>query len=454
MKYLFPASVTAFERPAVSTGSRLFLAGIAFVFLLLGPSLRAQTYETTGISANWQDPDAWICSGAGCRNNRFPNNNLENAAVFIRHDINFISRRAVRIGDNATVLISQGAKLAISGKLDIKEDGTLSIDDGSLEVGRGISNNDGTLEFAGALIQVEGNFINRGNTTLNDACVEVVTGNFINTKYLYGTGSVKTLAGNIINGGNWSPAVAYCADGNTSNLPGTEDCAAAEEICRCVLVNCDILPGYNPTTRVNAPIGSELSALAQTYDPNGPPPSNVIYTINSSNQVLIEIIVRAGMYNDLIAFLGTLGITPADFIDDRITTVNDELLITLFFPISALNSLNQRANIINFVRPVFPPLANAGLISSQGDRAQGSSLGRLGWGLSGAGTKVGIISDSYASNPSARDNDIDNGDLPGAANPVVVAQDYPFGAASDEGRAMLQIVHDVAPEAQLFFHTG
>ena len=36
-------------------------------------------------------------------------------------------------------------------------------------------------------------------------------------------------------------------------------------------------------------------------------------------------------------------------------------------------------------------------------------------------------------------------------------QDYPFtifGGGSDEGRAMLQIVHDVAPKATLAFRTG
>ena len=51
-----------------------------------------------------------------------------------------------------------------------------------------------------------------------------------------------------------------------------------------------------------------------------------------------------------------------------------------------------------------------------------------------------------------------SGDLPGAGNPtgrerpVVVLEDSPGG--TDEGRAMLQIVHDVAPRARLGFATA
>ena len=249
--------------------------------------------------------------------------------------------------------------------------------------------------------------------------------------------------------------MAYCASNAANGLPAAQDCAAADAVCACLAANCDILPGYTPTTKVSELIGSELTALAQAYDPNGDPPSDDIYIVNGSGEVLIEIIVLAGRYNEVVTYLSaSFGITPADFIDDRIATVNDELLITVFFPINGLLDLNQQGSIVNFARPVPPALGNAGLISSQGDFAQGSFFARQGWNLSGAGVKVGIISDSYATNAAARDNDINNGDLPGAANPVVAVKEYPFGPASDEGRAMLQIVHDVAPEAQLFFHTG
>ncbi len=70
------------------------------------------------------------------------------------------------------------------------------------------------------------------------------------------------------------------------------------------------------------------------------------------------------------------------------------------------------------------------------------------------------MSDSYDTNaaPNSAALDIATGDLPGAGNPfgntqpVVVLQDWP--ASSDEGRAMLQIVHDLAPKARLGFATA
>ena len=53
-----------------------------------------------------------------------------------------------------------------------------------------------------------------------------------------------------------------------------------------------------------------------------------------------------------------------------------------------------------------------------------------------------------------------NGLLPGAPDnpdsnyiPVKVLQDLP-GGGSDEGRAMLQVVHGIAPKARLDFRTG
>lgn len=90
-------------------------------------------------------------------------------------------------------------------------------------------------------------------------------------------------------------------------------------------------------------------------------------------------------------------------------------------------------------------------------------------GLNGAGQTVGVLSDSYDTatldlngDPLAihAAEDIASGDLPGPGNPnnhltpVNVIEDFPDPEAADEGRAMLQIVHDVAPNANLAFATA
>jgi len=85
-------------------------------------------------------------------------------------------------------------------------------------------------------------------------------------------------------------------------------------------------------------------------------------------------------------------------------------------------------------------------------------------GFRGQGVTVGILSDSYNTAPNSvttihAARDIKTGDLPGPGNPkgnttpIVVIEDDPV-AGTDEGRALLQIVHDVAPKAKLCFATA
>ncbi len=84
-------------------------------------------------------------------------------------------------------------------------------------------------------------------------------------------------------------------------------------------------------------------------------------------------------------------------------------------------------------------------------------------GLKGTGIGVGIISDSFDAAPGVPRASVGvaSGDLPGTGNPngythpVVVIDDNfaPNGGQTDEGRAMAEIVHDIAPGARLAFST-
>jgi Subtilase family len=125
--------------------------------------------------------------------------------------------------------------------------------------------------------------------------------------------------------------------------------------------------------------------------------------------------------------------------------------------------------------------ARSGAITSQGDYAQNSDLVRSQNSLDGAGITVGVISDSYNCYQQYQDagtplpggqqgyanngftataaTDISTGDIPSSVNVIEDATCQNYGAPTqlpfgDEGRAMMQIVHDVAPGAGLAFYTA
>lgn len=125
----------------------------------------------------------------------------------------------------------------------------------------------------------------------------------------------------------------------------------------------------------------------------------------------------------------------------------------------AFDKLNEIANLksCSWVRPTTKPINNSGPVLSQGDSAQRSDIARMLTGLNGAGVKIGILSDSYDLLGGAAAG-VSSGELPGVGNPngyttpVTVLSETTSGA--DEGRAMAEIVHDVAPGSQLYYYSA
>jgi hypothetical protein len=118
--------------------------------------------------------------------------------------------------------------------------------------------------------------------------------------------------------------------------------------------------------------------------------------------------------------------------------------------------------------PLAPVTAAAckGAVTSEGDVQLGTLAAREDFGVDGSGVTVGILSDSFdRDNTAATDEaaDVGSGDLPGPGNPcgyteavdVLSGQDpLSPSEATDEGRGMAQIVHDLAPGARLAFATA
>lgn len=130
-------------------------------------------------------------------------------------------------------------------------------------------------------------------------------------------------------------------------------------------------------------------------------------------------------------------------------------------PVAALGDMAATSG-LKFLRPTLA-MARAGATLSQGDRSLRADRARRESGVSGRGIRVGVLSDSYDCAPGAFEpgapftraaQDIASGDLP---RDVLVLKDLaaaPSGDCSDEGRAMMQLIHDVAPGSPLSFYTA
>jgi hypothetical protein len=184
-------------------------------------------------------------------------------------------------------------------------------------------------------------------------------------------------------------------------------------------------------------------------------------TRDAEGRVLIQLTPQAG--TDAASFRKQaegLGLVVKNVDRDHGTLVG-------FTPLSAVRGLAALPE-TGTIAQVARPTTRTGSALSQGvaleraDRAQAK-------GADGKGITIGVLSDSYNTAETTllgdplkihAAQDVKSGDLPGHGNPqnsqpVVVIQDLPAADGGfDEGRALLQIAHDVAPAAKLCFATA
>jgi hypothetical protein len=147
--------------------------------------------------------------------------------------------------------------------------------------------------------------------------------------------------------------------------------------------------------------------------------------------------------------------------------------VTAAAPASALDRLARQPG-VEAVTEELTPMVNGsgaqtnapvcqGSVTSEGLTQLHADQVQNTLGDTGAGVKVGVLSDSFDRNTTAAThaaNDVASGDLPGPGNPcgrstpVQVLDDSASPAGEDEGRGMLQVVHDLAPDSSLAFATA
>ncbi|HEX6455529.1 MAG TPA: S8 family serine peptidase [Solirubrobacterales bacterium] len=179
--------------------------------------------------------------------------------------------------------------------------------------------------------------------------------------------------------------------------------------------------------------------------------------IREGRRVLVDVRFNSGA----LAHLGALrsaGATVASA-SRRYQTVTAAVLPAALHQVAAIPGVKS-------VTAVPAPIAWAGeceggSVISEGVAQINAQGAREAFAVDGEGVTVGVLSDSYDKSTSAATHapeDVSSKDLPGLTNtclgqqaPVDVRSDLSSPEATDEGRAMLQIVHDVAPDAKLAF---
>ncbi len=109
-----------------------------------------------------------------------------------------------------------------------------------------------------------------------------------------------------------------------------------------------------------------------------------------------------------------------------------------------------------YIDPMFTPLIRTSAITTRGDSVLQADQVRAIFGLSGAGVRVGVISDGVDSLTSAQNKGelpLDCANLPSISDSCVHVAPALAGVGN-EGIAMLEIIHDLAPEAILGFASG
>ena len=134
---------------------------------------------------------------------------------------------------------------------------------------------------------------------------------------------------------------------------------------------------------------------------------------------------------------------------DGVVTGRFDNLVSAFIPTTQIEALASNDKVLHVEKPI--AWKNVGLVDNEAYFSL--ELDQIPGNVTGKGVVIGVLSDSFdtsASNTSSYQIDIDSGDLP---SDVSILRDA-SSSESDEGRAMAQLIHDIAPDADIMFRTA
>jgi subtilisin family serine protease len=226
----------------------------------------------------------------------------------------------------------------------------------------------------------------------------------------------------------------------------------------------------------HGPLAPPLATLAEPAVAAKPPAQQARilgYPADGAGSLLRRgerLLVKVRFDHGAVASRGAIAATGAEVLNDS----RRFQLATVAVAPAELESLAAVPTVAAVTPERTPKLYAAGCeggsVISEGVAQLGVDEAREAFPLRGKGLTVGVLSDSFNVATKAvtggaiathAAQDIISNDIPGPAGtcsdqqlPVRVLEEGPPGESADEGRAMLQIVHDIAPHASLAFATA
>lgn len=200
----------------------------------------------------------------------------------------------------------------------------------------------------------------------------------------------------------------------------------------------------------SAPLATGLRELAAAYDRGDPRLQQKLklHLTDRAGDPIVKVRLMPGA--DAEAVLAKL--SAAGFRLQTRSTI-DTSVVEGYLPLAFAHKAAAVAG-VHSIDAEHRPMRRAGSVQSQAVALEKADIAQKN-GFDGKGIRIAALSDSYdacADCTIHAADDIKSGDLPKEGVTVLPGQDLsPTDGGEDEGRAMLQLVHDIAPAAKLGF---
>ncbi|HYL71109.1 MAG TPA: S8 family serine peptidase, partial [Candidatus Dormibacteraeota bacterium] len=207
-----------------------------------------------------------------------------------------------------------------------------------------------------------------------------------------------------------------------------------------------------PASAAPAPLGAGLKELSVAYDRGDAklPAQLKQHLVSRTGDPLVRVHLQPNA--DAKAVLAKLA--AVGFRLQTHSTINPALAEG-YLPLSAVHAAANVSGVHSLLA-THRPFTHAGSVQSQAVALEKADIAQ-NRGFDGSGIRIAALSDSYDACTDCATHaadDIGTGDLPAAGVTVLQEIDTTLpgnDSPTDEGRAMLQLIHDIAPGSQLGF---